>query len=127
MRFLADMGLDVRVVEWLRRQGHDAKHLREEGLHRLPNGLIFKKAIAESRIVLAFDLDFGEIAALTAGQPASVILFRLHNTRTSNVIRRLSTVLADAAGALERGAVVVVEEWRHRIRELPIHRAGPQA
>lgn len=46
MRFLADMGQDIRVVEWLRNQGHDAKHLREEGLHRMPNGEIFEKAVA---------------------------------------------------------------------------------
>jgi predicted nuclease of predicted toxin-antitoxin system len=26
MRFLADMGVDLRVVKWLREQGHDAIH-----------------------------------------------------------------------------------------------------
>ena len=61
MRFLADMGVDVRVVEWLRGQGHDAVHLREEGLHRAPDEQVFAKALAEERIVLTFDLDFGEI------------------------------------------------------------------
>jgi len=45
MRFLADMGVDTRVVSWLRGQGHDAKHLQEEGLHRMPNGEIFAKAL----------------------------------------------------------------------------------
>ena len=124
MRFLADMGLDIRVVAWLREQGHDAKHLREEGLHRLANGRIFDKAITENRVVLTFDLDFGEIAAMTAGRKVSVILFRLHNTRTAHVIKRLSPVLVDTAEALERGAVVVVEEWRHRVRDLPINRPG---
>jgi len=43
MRFLADMCVDVRVVGWLREQGHDAVHLRDEGLHRMPNGEIFEK------------------------------------------------------------------------------------
>jgi predicted nuclease of predicted toxin-antitoxin system len=76
MRFLADMGVDVRVVEWLRQHAHDAKHLRDEGLQRSPNGEIFAKAAAENRVVLTFDLDFGEIAALTKGRKASVILFR---------------------------------------------------
>ena len=52
MRFLADMGLDVRVVSWLRVQGHDAVHLREEGLQRRPNGEIFEKAISERRVIL---------------------------------------------------------------------------
>jgi predicted nuclease of predicted toxin-antitoxin system len=32
MRFLADMGVAQRVVEWLRTEGYEAVHLREEGL-----------------------------------------------------------------------------------------------
>ncbi len=123
MRFLADMGVDIRVVRWLRQNGHDAKHLRDEGLHRIPNGEIFVKAISENRVILTFDLDFGEIVALSQGEKASVILLRLHNTRTPHLIKRLATVLADATEALEQGAVVVVEESRHRIRYLPLGRA----
>lgn len=120
MRFLADMGVDVRIAQWLREQGHDAKHVRDEGLQRLPNGEIFHKALAEQRVILTFDLDFGEIAALAKGRTISVILFRLHNTRTPHVVERLSAVLGDSTKALEQGAVVVVEESRHRIRSLPI-------
>ena len=118
MRFLADMGVDIRVVQWLRQIGHDAKHLREEGLHRIPNGEIFTKAISEDRVIMTFDLDFGEIVALSKGQKASIILFRLHNTRTSHLINRLATVLSDVSDALEKGAVIVVEESRHRVRYL---------
>jgi Domain of unknown function (DUF5615) len=38
------MGVDVRVVEWLRRLGHEAVHLREQGLHRAPDEQVFMKA-----------------------------------------------------------------------------------
>jgi len=48
VRFIADMCMDVRVASWLNSQGHDATHLRDEGLQRLPNGGVFEKAIAES-------------------------------------------------------------------------------
>ena len=99
MRFLADMGVDIRVVNWLRQRGHDAKHLRDEGLHRIPNG---------------------EIVALSGRQKSSVILFRLHNTRTPHVIDRLTAVLSSATKALQEGAVIVVEESRHRVRYLPL-------
>ena len=75
-------------------------------------------------MVLTFDLDFGEIAALTKGRKASVILFRLHNTRTPHVIDRLAHALADCAGALDKCAVVVVEESRQRVRLLPIGQGG---
>ena len=120
MRFLADMGVSHRVVSWLRNEGHDALHVCEENLLRLPNGLIFEKAYLEKRILLTFDLDFGEIVALSGGRNVSVILFRLRNTKTQHVIDRLKTVLIDAGHALEKGAIVVVEEARHRIRRLPL-------
>jgi len=119
MRILADMGVDMRVVRWLRSQGHDAAHLREEGLQRLPDGEIFTKAIAESRVIVTFDLDFGEILALAKGRKAGVILFRLRNTRTPHVIQRLSSVLPDCVAPLERRGIVIVQESRHRVREFP--------
>ena len=120
MRFLADMGVARRIVEWLRSQGHDAIHLDEEGLRSMPDHEIFMKAFAENRVILTFDLDFGEIVALSHGRKVSVVLFRLHNTRTPHVIERLAALLKDTSDALEKGAVVVVEESRCRIRYLPI-------
>lgn len=120
MRFLADMGVSYRVVESLRSIGHDVVHLRDEGLQTLPNGDIFQKAAREQRIVLTFDLDFGEIVAASGGQTVSVILFRLHNARAAFVIQRVDDVLTQSSAALEQGAIVVVEDGRHRVRRLPI-------
>jgi predicted nuclease of predicted toxin-antitoxin system len=84
MRFLADMGVSMRVVEWLRASGHDAIHLRDEGLQKLPNGEIFQRAIRQERVVLTFDLDFGEIVAASGGTSIGAILFRLRNTRLTS-------------------------------------------
>jgi len=120
MRFLADMGVAQRIVQWLRDQGHNAVHLRELNLQCLSNGEIFKKARSENRILLTFDLDFGEIVALSGASSVSVIVFRLHNTRTQNVMNRLKKVLEDSSQALTRGAIVVVQENRHRVRHLPV-------
>jgi predicted nuclease of predicted toxin-antitoxin system len=71
MRFLADMGVSLRVVEWLRSFGHDAIHLRDEGLQKLPNGEIFRKAIREQRVVLTFDLDSARSSRRAVEQAAS--------------------------------------------------------
>jgi predicted nuclease of predicted toxin-antitoxin system len=120
MRFLADMGVSLRVVSWLRGLGHDVVHLRDEGLQRLPNGDIFQKGFAEQRIVLTFDLDFGEILAESAGKIVSVVLFRLRDPRTEVVIQRLETVLDQVSAELLQGAIVVVEDGRLRVRKLPI-------
>jgi predicted nuclease of predicted toxin-antitoxin system len=110
----------MRLAQWLRSQGNDAKHLRDEGLQKLPNGQIFAKAIAEDRVVVTHDLDFGEIAALTHGRKTSIIVFRLHDPRLIRLTERLAAVLSDCTPALRDGAVVIVEDFRHRVRSLPI-------
>jgi predicted nuclease of predicted toxin-antitoxin system len=120
MRFLADMGVSKRVVSWLRAQGHDVVHLSDRGLHRLPDQKIFELAGEESRTVLTFDLDFGEIVAMSRSRAISVILFRLNNTRSSFVIDRLESALRDDHVVLEAGAIITVEDARHRVRPLPI-------
>ncbi|OHB82160.1 MAG: hypothetical protein A2W31_14500 [Planctomycetes bacterium RBG_16_64_10] len=104
MRFLADMGVSLGLCEWLRGAGHDAVHLRDEGLQRLPNGDIFAKAAERRRLLMTFDLDFGEILALSGSAQVSVVVFRLRNTRTPHVIERLRAVLSKSATALEEGA-----------------------
>ena len=114
------MGVARRVVEWLRANGHDAVHLREQGLKRLPDSDIFKKAAEEQRIILTVDLDFGEIIALSGTHSTGVIIFRLRNTRTLHVIARLQKVLETSTVDLLTGAVVVVEETRHRVRRLSL-------
>jgi predicted nuclease of predicted toxin-antitoxin system len=76
-------------------------------------------AVAEGQVILTFDLDFGEIVALSRGQRVGVVLFRLNNTTTPFLNRRLAAVLADAEVALCDGAIVVVEDSRHRVRRFP--------
>lgn len=62
MRFLADMGVSITTVEALRAADHNAVHLRDEDLIRLPDREIVAKAVRERRTVLTFDLDFEPIS-----------------------------------------------------------------
>jgi len=68
------MGVSQRVIEWLRAAGHDAVHLRDEGLQRMPNGDIFQKGFVEQRIVLTFDLAPDEVPAWTSPVGSAVSL-----------------------------------------------------
>ena len=60
MKFLADMGVSESTIASLREAGHDSVHLRDEGLLKMEDADILDKARSEGRIVLAFDLDFGD-------------------------------------------------------------------
>jgi len=118
MKFLADMGISPVTTAWLNKQGHDAKHLSEEGLHRLSDLEIFAKADSENRIVLTTDLDFGEIAMTSHGANISVIIFRQEDRTTTSIHKYLETVLDIAKEDLQRGSIVTVQEGRIRIRHL---------
>ena len=122
MRFLADMGVSTLTVKWLRSEGHDAVHLRELGLQRLPDEGILVKAREEGRIVLTMDLDFGYLLAISADPLPSVVLFRLSDERAEFVSRRLASVLTESAEALVAGAIVSVSDISIRVRGLPIGR-----
>lgn len=119
MRFLADMGVSRSVAAWLRASGHDAVHLLDRGLERLTDADVFALAVQEGRVLLTFDLDFGEIMAFGSGPATGVILFRLQDARSPRVQERLAVCLAQASEALQAGAIVVVEERRLRIRHWP--------
>ncbi len=122
MRFLGDMNIPSGVIQWLRDQGHDAIHLREQRLARLPDGEIFHKADTEERIILTCDLGFGEILALSGTQTVSVVVFRAQNKRAPHLIARLQKVLEESAQDLEEGAIISVGDRDHRVRLLPIGR-----
>jgi predicted nuclease of predicted toxin-antitoxin system len=126
LRFLLDACVPKRVADSLRASGHDAVHLLELGLSQLSDREVFARALAERRIILTFDLDFGEIVALSGSPSAGVIVFRLENTSTTHVIERLRAVLAVAQTMFEQGAIVSVEETRHRTRLFPGEGEEPQ-
>jgi len=52
MKFLADMNISLLTVEWLRSEGYDANHVRDDGLQRAADDLILHKARHEGRILL---------------------------------------------------------------------------
>ena len=120
MKFLADMGVSMTVVQALREQNYDVIHLREQRLQRLPDPTILIKAKQETRIILTFDLDFSELLAISRENLPSVIIFRLQKTIPNFVADRLLKSLPLYKENLIQGAILIIEDSRYRLRHLPI-------
>ncbi len=120
MKFLAGMGISPKTVGFLQALGHDAVHLVDEGLARLPDREIVAKARQAGRILLVHDLGFGELVAASEAESPSVITFRLRNMHPERVNGALQRPLPQHGDALERGAMISVTEGQVRVRALPL-------
>jgi predicted nuclease of predicted toxin-antitoxin system len=66
VRLLVDQNIAARVAELLRRAGHDAVHVSELGLQRGEDDEILSVALAQERVVISEDTDFGALLARPA-------------------------------------------------------------
>jgi predicted nuclease of predicted toxin-antitoxin system len=114
------MGLAMGTVVWLRQQGHDAVHLREQGLQRMLDPDILAKALTEGRTLLTMDLGFGDLLAASGAQLPSVIIFRQSNRRPDVINALLADVLTHHEQDLQAGAIVSVTDASIRVRSLPL-------
>ena len=122
MKFLIDNALSPNLAVGLRATGHDVVHVRDIGLASASDEDVFQVALADSRVIVSEDTDFGTLLALRDAAKPSVVLFRgIQDRSAANLLSLLLTNLAAVTRDLDAGAVVVIENARIRIRRLPLH------
>jgi predicted nuclease of predicted toxin-antitoxin system len=123
VNFLIDNALSPRVATGLRASGHDAVHVLDYGMHAAADDAVFERAELESRVVVSADTDFGTLLALREATSPSVILLRgAALRRADDQVALILRALPSIDAALQRGAIVVLERHRLRLRDLPITR-----
>lgn len=114
MRFLLDNCMDVRAAAALRRHGHDVEHVQEWPSD--PGDLdILRYAYESKRVLITLDNDFGKLI-VADGLPHAGLL-RLADFATSDHADATLAAVHRYAEALERGALVVFEPDKSRVRE----------
>jgi len=108
MRFLVDECTGPRVAEWLRSLGHDVFSAFEQARGEADSDLL-ARAVAEDRIVVTNDRDFGELVFREGRVHRGIVLLRLTDERPANKIRVLQDLLALHPEQLGGQFVVVTE------------------
>ena len=117
MRFLVDECTGPTVARWLTVQGHDVISIFHTD-RGAPDVAVLARALAEDRILVTNDKDFGEMVFREGRAHRGVILLRLVDERAAMKIQVLQHLLAQQAGQLA-GNFVVASEESARIVHLP--------
>src|SRR5688572_27638106 len=120
MKFLVDMNLSPKWCMLLQAEGWDSVHWSDVGDASAPDHEIMQWALAEDRVVLTHDLDFGAMLAATQASGPSVVQVRTHDVRPHSLGPFLIPLIHRHKDRLEAGALIVVDEGRSRVRVLPL-------
>lgn len=113
MKFLADPSCDFAIVRALRAAGHDVRSVHEER-PAVPDEDVAAWAVAEDRIVLAEDKDFGYLVHVASVPTVGVVFLRFPATARATMAREVCDAVAQLGERL-RGAFVVVSPGKVRV------------
>lgn len=108
MRFLVDECTGPAVARWLSESGHDVFSAFEKARGDSDDAHL-ERAVAEDRILITNDKDFGELIFRDAKPHRGVILLRLLDERAFVKIEVLEEVLRRFAEKLPGNLVVATE------------------
>jgi predicted nuclease of predicted toxin-antitoxin system len=111
---LVDVSAGQAVADTVRGLGHDTQFVRDRN-PAMPDTDILTWAVAEQRLVVTMDKDFGELVFLSGQSHAGVLLLRLENARTAEKIRVVTDIFTQYGGQLP-GRFSVYQDGRIRIR-----------
>jgi predicted nuclease of predicted toxin-antitoxin system len=109
MRFLVDECTGPAVADWLRSQGHEVVSVFDE-LKGISDDKIIETAIAENRILITNDKDFGEKVFRNGMLRRGIILLRLENETASSKISVLLKLFRTYSDRLSDSFIVVTEK-----------------
>lgn len=93
MRFLADANVGKDIAHYLRDRGDDVLWMTELE-PGVDNQTIIRRALRERRIVLTYDLDFGELVYQDEERHSGVVLIRARLEAVTEHLRLLKKLLA---------------------------------
>ncbi len=124
MKFLMDMALSPKSVEFLKNNGYDVVRVNEviEKIKGKPieDIEIYEFAIKNNYTIITADLDFGEILAYSKSSSPSTIVLRIEDFQVKNVNEKLKLALPKIKDELDEGSIIIIEKHRIRIKKLPI-------
>ena len=116
MKFKVDENLPIEVAEVLKRGGHQASTVVDEGLEGASDRQIAKICRREKRALITLDVGFADLRAYPPGEYPGLIVFRLSRQDKAYVLNILTSLTASIEQEELMGKLWIVQENRIRIR-----------
>ena len=117
MRFLLDQDVYASTAHFLISDGHDVVQAAQLGLSQAPDQVLLQTAMAQRRILVTRDRDYGGLV-FVQGIRSAVIYLRILPSTEERVHRQLEIILARHTEAEITSAFLVVEAEGYRLRHL---------
>ncbi len=120
IRILIDMNISPQWVKSFSKFGIEAVHWSSVGEQSATDQEIADWARKNQHIIFTHDLDFGTMLALSQDHGPSIIQVRGQNILPDSLQDTLINVIQKYEAELLRGALLVIDETRSRVKLLPI-------
>jgi predicted nuclease of predicted toxin-antitoxin system len=120
VNLLIDMNLSPSWVQALEERGHSAVHWSTIGQGNESDSTLLGWARDNGYVVFTNDLDFGAILAATGGRSPSVIQVRAQDLTPDHLVAMVAQALSQHENVIEAGALIAIDEFRSRVRILPL-------
>lgn len=110
MRFLADESCDFAAVRALRLDGHDVLAISEFQQRSIDHEVL-ELALAENRVLLTEDKDFGRLVFAAHEDPPGVILIRFPASARGQLAAAVRRLVAERGPRLHTAFVVLQPGW----------------
>jgi predicted nuclease of predicted toxin-antitoxin system len=120
MKILIDMNLSPAWVQEFKTHHIESVHWSSVGKFDAPDAILMSWARENDHIVFTHDLDFGTALALAKSAKPSVIQVRTQNVTIAYLSKMVLSTVKKYTELLEKGALLVIDEDKQRIRILPL-------
>lgn len=116
MKLKLDENMPRALVKLLQESNYDVSTAEDEGLRGADDHQIALAARTEERILISFDVGFGDVRAFPVGQHAGMVVFRLRDQRWAALEGPARRVVDSRLLDRLAGGLAIVDETRMRIR-----------
>jgi predicted nuclease of predicted toxin-antitoxin system len=92
IKFLIDMGVGKKVEQWLKENNYNVKSVRDADI-RARDVEVLDQAVAEGRMIITMDKDFGELVYNSGMLHSGVLILRLEDAKGEEKVEIVKQIL----------------------------------